>query len=469
MSIGENAVTIYEIEKIIYQLSCEAGREMLKKVLETMDAKLTKERDRKVLRHKGKRKTTLKTMMGEVEFERTVYEYRNDDGKSCNIYLLDKELGLDTVGFVSECLAEKIVELSCELSYRQTARAISETTGQSISQMGAWNVVQTLGEKVDEKERCAAKLVKINESCGREETKLLFEEQDGIYLSLQGKDRKRLGSKHEMKIAIAYKGAVKTGKKRFTLTGKVACANFEGINNFYARKEGVIGSVYNLDEIEMRVLNGDGANWIKRSITDDTVHYQLDTFHRNQAVFRHISDPEARKLIFKLLYSKQIDTLLEVIEAYSNSTEDDSERNNILQLLSYFKNNKDGLVSYKRRGIDLSPPSDNIEYRGCGAMESNVFSIIGRRMKHRRANWSINGGNNLARFLTLKSTGKLSETLKNLTSVVLPSTYEHEIQTILSSAKIPKAVGKGYSGVKQSSIPNTQKWLRNVLSFDSLC
>jgi len=468
MSIGEKAITIYEMEKIIYQRACEAGREMFKNILETMDTELSKERDRKALRHKGKRKTTLKTLMGEVEFKRSVYEYRSDEGKNCNICLLDKELGFDTVGFISENLAEKIVETSCELSYRKTSKTISELTGQSISHMGAWNVIQSLGERVDEKERHAAKLVKANESRGREEAKLLFEEQDGIFLTLQGKDRKKYGQKHEMKIAIAYKGAVKTGKKRYNLTGKVACANFESINSFYARKEGAIGSVYNLDEIEMRVLNGDGASWIKRSITDDTVHYQLDTFHRNQAVLRHVGDLEARKLIFKLLYSKQIDTLLEVIEAYSNSSDDEKERDGFLQLLTYFKNNKDGLVSYKRRGINFPPPPEGIEYRGCGAMESNVFSIIGRRMKRRRTNWSICGGNNLARFLALKSTGKLSETLKNLTSAVLPPMYEEEIQTVLSSASIPKAVGKGYGGVKQSSIPNPPKWLRNVLCFDSL-
>jgi len=55
---------------------------------------------------------------------------------------------------------------------------------------------------------------------------LLFEEQDGIHIKLQGKDRKTHGSGKEMKVAIAYDGAKKTGKKRYELTNKVACANF---------------------------------------------------------------------------------------------------------------------------------------------------------------------------------------------------------------------------------------------------
>lgn len=326
-------------------------------------------------------------------------------------------------------------------------------------------MVQGLGVKLDEKERHAAKMAKNNEGIGKEETKLLFEEQDGIYLNLQGADRKKLGKSAEMKIAIAYTGAKKTGKNRYNLSGKVACANFEGIDRFYDRKEGVIAETYNVDEIELRVLNGDGANWIKRSITDDSVHYQLDTFHRNKAILQYVSDPNIRKTLFKLLYFKQIDLLLEAIEAYSNSSEDEKERDNFLQLLTYFRNNKNGLISYKRRGLDLPTAPDNGEYRGCGAMESNVFSIIGHRMKRRRANWSTRGGNNMARLLTLKSTGKLTETLSNLVSIALPERFGETIQTILSASKSPQKTGKGYDGWAKADIPSSMKWLKDIISL----
>lgn len=468
MSIDKANITIYEMERKIYQMVCGYGCEMLKSLFEKMDDNLMLKRDRTVYRHKGKRKTTLKTIMGEVEYERTIYEVKDENGKAHSIYLLDETLGFDTVGFVSELLAEKIVETSCEMSYRQAAQTVSELTGQTISHTGAWNVTQAIGQKVDEKECQAAKIVKNNKGIGTEETKLLFEEQDGVWLNLQGKDRKKIGKSTEMKIAIAYTGAKKTGKKRYNLVGKVACANFEGIDKFFSRKEGVIAETYNIDEIEMRILNGDGANWIKRSITDENVHYQLDTFHRNKAVLEYVSDPGVRKNIFNLLYSGQIDTLLDVIEAYSNSTEDEKERDNFLQLLTYFRNNKDGLVSYKKRGLDLPTPLGDLAYRGCGAMESNVFSIIGRRMKRHRTNWSIKGGNNLARLLTLKSTGKLTRVLHNFISVVLPAKYEEEIKTAFSAAKIPQSIGKGYSGVKQVNFPNPPQWLKGIIGLKPL-
>ena len=468
MSIDVQALGIRTLEKEIYQYCCSLGRELLKSILNQIDDKLMLERDRNKYRHKGRRGTVLKTIMGEVEYERALYRHKDENGVESYVYLLDRELGFETVGFISDMLAEKIAQASCELSYRKTAQAISELTGQSISHTGAWNVVQALGSKLDEHEQEAAQRAKKNEGTGTVETKLLFEEQDGVYLTLQGKDREKQGKSAEMKIGIAYTGAQKTGKDRYNLTGKVACAGFEGIDKFYWRKEGVIADTYNVDEIELRVLNADGAGWAKRSIADDTI-YQLDTYHRNKAVLQHVSDANARKIILGLLYSKQIELLLDVLEAYSNSTEDEKERDNFLQLRKYFQNNKDGLISYKRRGISLPPPPDGVEYRGCGAMESNVFSIIGHRMKRRRANWSIRGGNNLAKLLTLKATGKLSEALSNIASVVLPERYAEEVKTVLSSAKVPESAGKGWDGFAKAAIPSSMPWLKEIAALRPIC
>lgn len=44
-------------------------------------------------------------------------------------------------------MAELLVKGITELSYRECARQVSEMTGQTISAMGVWNVIQALGEK----------------------------------------------------------------------------------------------------------------------------------------------------------------------------------------------------------------------------------------------------------------------------------------------------------------------------------
>ena len=45
-------------------------------------------------------------------------------------------------------------------------------------------------------------------------------------------------------------------------------------------------------------------------------------------------------------------------------------------------------------------------------MESNIFTIIGNRMKHNRTCWSVAGANNLAALLALHHTGRLRRVLR---------------------------------------------------------
>ena len=337
MNIPEKAVEFKDLEKNLFNKCCEIGRAALREALEAYDKELSLNRDFKKYRHKGSRKTVMKTIMGEVEFRRNVYECRNEDGHKVHVYLLDEALGRTGSGFFSALLSEEIIRAVCESTYRGGARAISELSGQAVSHTAAWNVVQQTGRAVDVQEKQAAARAAKNESVGELETPLLFEEQDGIWLSLQGKSRKQYGSSKEMKLGIAYSGARKTGKNRYELTDKVACANFENAASFERRMEGIIAQTYNVDEISVRLLNGDGAEWIKSAIRDDNVHFQLDTFHRNKAVLTHVRNPEMQRQIFHLLYSKQIDTLLEYLEALTNSVEDEDEREHLETLLVYFR------------------------------------------------------------------------------------------------------------------------------------
>ena len=95
-------------------------------------------------------------------------------------------------------------------------------------------------------------------------------------------------------------------------------------------------------------------------------------------------------------------------------------------------------------------------------MESNIFTIIGNRMKGGRAYWSIDGSNNLARLLTLKHTKKLHETLDSLANWVLPAKYAEEVTVKMIPRQIPMQSGKGYEGRHAASFPGTPtyKWLR---------
>ena len=465
MSVTENPVNFKDFEIIVQKMCFEVGQEVLKATLEEWDRYIMNSRDKEVYRHVGKKRTTIKTVIGEVEYYRTQYETIDDEGGKSFVFLLDEEMGLTDSGYFSELMREMIVRACCASSYREAARSVSEMTGQTISHTAAWTVVQVAGKQVDGQEKRAAELAAKDKGAGTIETKVLFEEQDGISISLQGKSRKEHGERKEMKVAIAYDGAEKTGTKRYKLTNKVACASFEGVADFAGRKEGVIASIYNVDEIDMRFLNGDGANWIRHSQADETVHFQLDPFHRNRAVTEYVPDLEARATIMEALYSKDTELLLHVIEVEAASTEDEKARENYMKLHGYFKNNQDGLVPYYRRGLDIPEPPEGKEYRRMGAMESNIFTIIGNRMKGGRANWSISGGENLARLLCLKFTGRLADAMDSLGSCVLPERYAEEAIVGMSAAKTPLREGAGYNGFHQALIPSAQKWLKDIAAL----
>jgi hypothetical protein len=464
MSVTEAEVDFNSFEREVFRECCARGCEIIKKQLELWDDQIMIARDRSIYRHKGKRKTVIKTVMGEVEYSRAIYVRQNEDGTRSFVYLLDEAIGKAGSGFMSGVLSGQIAEAVCGGTYRRAAQSVSEMTGQTISHQAAWNVVQTLGRHVDAHEKAAAALAAQSKGTGTQEAEVLFEEQDGIWLHLQGRSRKQYGRNQEMKVAIAYDGARRISKNRYELTGKVACANFESVSKFVCRKEGKIAETYCVDEIKTRILNGDGAQWVKQSISDEAMVFQLDAFHRNKAIRQYVRNAEMQKKIFHLLYTNQIDNMLDVIETLSNSVEDEAEEEGLRVLHAYFTNNKDGLVGYHQRGLALPEPPDGKEYRRLGAMESNIFTIIGNRMKGGRACWSIDGGNNLARLLTLKHTGKLHETLDSLTNWVLPAKYAEEVTVKIPPRQIPMRVGKGYEGRHAASFPSgpEYKWLRAI-------
>lgn len=78
MIVTEKAVDFKSLEREIFKKVCEWGCEMLKQALEEYDNTLMLERDRTVYRHKGQRKTAIKTVMGTVEYSRSVYQQKSD-------------------------------------------------------------------------------------------------------------------------------------------------------------------------------------------------------------------------------------------------------------------------------------------------------------------------------------------------------------------------------------------------------
>ena len=386
--VNEKLVSFKELEKKIYSYVCELAREITQQMLESYDEELAKSRDKKVYRGKGKRKTSIKTIYGEVEYSRNVYRTETEDGQVAHIFLLDQAMHMDKIGLISTNLAEKIALTVTESPYRVTAEQISSTCGQSISAGGVWNMMQRLGERIDEE---------------------------------------------------------KEKQNRSTLLNKTMLAGMEKSNDFHAKREACIRKKYAADEIGQRILNGDGGSWIKEPYDPDTI-FQLDRYHIYQEILRKISNKDAQKEIRRLFDEEKMDEMLEYIQIYATSVasqdENDKSSKKAMELYQYL-NNKDGLLPYDKRGINIPAPEKGILYKGMGIQETQNCTVITLRMKHRRMRWSVNGANNLAKALYRKENRELVETIDRYTDGLVFTMQMQEIIETLSAAKAPKKDGKG--------------------------
>ncbi len=95
--VEENLISFKELEQKIFAYVCELGREITRIMLESYDRELAEGRDKKAYRGKGSRRTTIKTVYGEVEYRRRVYRTETEDGQSAHVFLLDQAMDKFTV------------------------------------------------------------------------------------------------------------------------------------------------------------------------------------------------------------------------------------------------------------------------------------------------------------------------------------------------------------------------------------
>lgn len=450
----------------VYQIVLALGREIVKQVLEAMDTRLMESRDKGRYRNKGKRETTLKTILGDITFSRRVYvDAAAAESKQC-VYLLDNWMNVDKIGLVTGDMCKLIATAVCETSYRAAAKMISKCTGLSISHTKAWDIVQKLGEKQKKQIERHTELMKEDQSVGKIDTPILFEEDDGIWLALQGKSRKEYGPSKEMKLGIAYDGVTWSpcagGKKRRTLNNKVAYGSFESAKFFRQHKEALLRSRFNTDNVILRVSNGDGANWIHNHLQPNTIAV-LDKFHRNKKITECVRDPEFAALLRKLLYAGKIDTMLACIEGQINSVTDEKDKELLTMLHRYYNENKDALLGYYDRGIEIPATREpgKLHHARLGSMESNVFTLAGNRMKDRRCCWSINGANNLIALLCMYHTSGF----ESLFDVVKPPVIEEPEEDLFTYRyrDIPFREGKGYEFWANSSLTYASPWFKGFV------
>lgn len=445
--VEENLVSFKELEQSIFDFVCGLAREITRILLESYDKELAEERDKKTYRGKGSRRTSIKTVFGEVEYSRRVYQTKTEDGQTAHVFLLDQAMGMNKIGLISTNLAEKIAMTVTESPYRTTADIISQTCGQSISAQGVWNMMQRLGERIDEEERYAVKQMEAGQTEGMRALPVLFEEMDGVWLHMQDEHHRKM-KKQEMKVFTMYEGwdAEKERENRSTLVGKTMLAGMEDSHTFHEKREASIRRKYDADEIGQRILNGDGGSWIREPYDPDVI-FQLDRYHIYQEVLRKIKEKKAQQDIRELLEEEKIDEMLEYIRIYADSVESPDEKDvrskKARELLKYLGNNRKGLLPYDRQGVTIPEPAEGLVYKHMGVQENQNCTVITMRMKHRRMRWSPAGANNLAKALYRRENKELLQTIERYTDGLIFTMQMQQVIDTLSAAKAPKKDGKG--------------------------
>ena len=421
--VTEEEIKFNNLEKKIFKFVCSFGCLIIKLILESYDRKIMKARNSKKYRHKGLRKNTIKTVMGEVEYVRAMYEVE-EAGIKKRVYLLDEKMHINTEGKASENLVEKIVEtVPITDSYRKAETVLKETTNATLSFEWIRNIVVRLGDKITKKEKEERKMLDKGQLvAGLKQITALFEEADGLWINLQGKDRKERLEKNkkkcekenkefnpkqkiktELKLHVMYEGW-KKDDKRHPLINKQYIAGMMKPKEIKKLRDARVYQQYDVEKIKLRVVNGDGAKWTK-GITAKGGIYQKDQFHIMQEIVRDVPK-EYRNIIEELVKTKQYDKIEKAIDGLKVELGGEYKAVKKLNTLQSYLSS--GLERYQDI-VEVPEAPEGVEYRNMGTQESQIFSKLKKRFCSGRKAFSEHGANALAKICVLSEKFSLEE------------------------------------------------------------
>lgn len=458
--VTEDEVKFNDLEKKIFKFVCNFGCLILRLILESYDRKLMKSRDTKKYRHKGLRKNTIKTIMGEVEYRRAMYEME-EDGIHKTIYLLDETLHINVNGKVSENLIEKVVEIvPITDAYRKAETVIKETTNATLSFEWIRKLTLDIGDKISRKEKEERKaLSKGQLIAGLKQITALFEEADGIWINLQGKDRKnrlekqktkcnrenkefnpRQKVKTELKLHVMYEGW-KKDDKRHRLVNKQCIAGIIKPKEIKELRDARVFTQYDEKNIKLRVTNGDGAKWTK-GITAKGGIYQKDQFHIMQEIVRDVPK-EYQNIIKELVNTKRYEEIQSAIEGLKYELGGEYEGiKKLNKLQSYLSS---GLERYQDL-VEVPEAPEGIEYRNMGTQESQIFSKLKKRFCSGRKAFSEHGANALAKVCVLSEKFNLEDIE---TPIPIDTSVEDWIKEIEENVRKNKTTTSSFVATEQ--------------------
>ena len=471
-NITNNEIKFNDLEQKMWKKKMQEGLEELKKQLETIDYQLLKSKNNEELIVKDFQKTTIKCKFGDLEFYRRRYKLVKN-GKFKYVYLLDVYLELGLIGQYSQSIVELVINEAIEKSYRKTAESIRENTNVSITHTAAREILIKFSEEHIEKvEKEKLKLYEKGYIEGNKSVSIIFQEDDGIYISMQDRKKnkeKRKGKKKkkEIKIGIVHEGFEKRYSKDFRIKNKQMVATTKDAKYFKRLVDMTIGTTYKESDIQKIIINADGADWCKSIAESPKERYQLDMFHIQKRISEAVKDEEYKKMMSDVVKTNKPEDIFHIIYNYKVELESDNKQDELEKLESledYLNNNRKGLLRYQYDlGLTQEDILDNtrIEYRNLGTEESQMYCGCRKRMKKNRTSWSPHGAEAMIKVI--------SYVKSNLLEDLITGEMEKAIDKELSERepepkKIPKTkLGKVKYAGKQTILESLEKYNRPII------
>jgi len=461
-SIEHSDLTFNIIEKKISDFLYEIGSDILQKTLERIDDELFNNRDKSIYRYKDKRDRTINTCFGSVTYNRSYYIEKISRNKFKPTFLLDEVLDIDLLGKSTLKQAVNLVNEASAESLRNVSKQNDSSVLCNPSHQTIKNRVSDIGELLKSYEMERIQKYFNNELEGKKQVEILFEEKDGLFLSIQGEKNKK-----EIKLAKVYEGwqPETIESKRYKTINTLYFAGYDKSEQFDAVVNSGIAQIYNMDYLKTRILNGDGATWISKEIDiDASVQYQLDLFHIYQKATRKISNLDDRKKIKKLIKDKKFDQLINECKRLYEVESDEKEKEKLREVYSYYENNKDFLVRYvDRENFNIETEQ---ELRDLGTMESSIHNVLATRMKGHGLSWSMTGAEAMAKLLCLEhSNHNLLQEIEEIVKRKINKNFEYGVKYELDNElkKAKKDINEAVRGIlyeKSSKFSNRESHIR---------
>ncbi|BAF60426.1 Uncharacterized protein PTH_2245 [Pelotomaculum thermopropionicum SI] len=357
----------------------EAGREIIRQVLEEMDRQIKEDKKRRQnwqVWRSGDTKEIV-TRFGLVAYKRTYYKHKET---SQYAYLVDEQAGYTPHLRVDHNVKAELVARAADLSYRKSGQVIGEQCG-NISISG-----QTVKKAVDTFERAALpnKLKK--------QVKCLYIEADEDHVACQR------GRGFEVRLVYIHEGWSSNGKRRKLERPIYQSSVDEDISTFWERVWEEANKLYDLEAVEKIYLMGDGAAWIQSAKeVFPQAEFVLDRFHYMKYVRMAVAgahNKQGQKLKSAIRFGN-CEKARQVIQELIKAAVTPGRKQRILDAWRYIKNNWAAIAALHREEKTIS----------CSG-ESHISHILSARLSSRPMGWSKDGARHMSYIRVARANGQ---------------------------------------------------------------